>query len=85
MARALLADFSGNSHYDMPTITKLIKEYIPQVHIDDEPPTYEDFKRACQGKRRKAVGPDEVPYRLLGLLLDEHLHTLSAMCIRSDV
>ena len=32
----------------MPSITKLIKEYIPQVHMDDEPATYAEFKRACQ-------------------------------------
>ena len=58
LAWALLADFSGKLPYDMPTITKLIEEYIPQFHMDDEPPTYDEFKRACQGKRRKAVGPD---------------------------
>ena len=78
LARALLADFSGNPPDDMPTITKLIKEYIPQVHMDDEPPTFAEFKRICQGKRRKAVGPDGVPHRLLGMLPDEHLHTLQA-------
>ena len=60
----------------MPTITKLIKEFLPQVHIDDEHPTYEEFKRACQGKRRKTAGPDGVRHRLLGMLPDEHLHTV---------
>ena len=60
----------------MPTITNLIREYIPQVHMDDELATSDEFKRAWQGKRRKAVGPDVVPHRLLGLLSDEHLHMI---------
>ena len=60
----------------MPTITELVKEYIPQVHIEDKPPTFDEFKRACQGKPRKAAGLHGVPHRLLGMLLDEHLHTL---------
>ena len=44
--------------------------------MDDEHPTYDEFKRAFQSKRRKAVGPDGVPHGLLGLLPDEHLHRL---------
>ena len=74
----LLADFSGNPPYGMPTITKLIKEYIPQVHMEDEPPSFDEFKRTCQGKQRSWVGPDGVPHRLLGMLPDEHLRTLHA-------
>ena len=30
----------------------------------------------CMGKHKKAVGPDGVPHRLLGILLDDVLHTL---------
>ena len=35
LARAIFADFLGNPPYGMPAITKLIKEHIPQVHMDD--------------------------------------------------
>ena len=39
-------------------------------------PSFKEFKRACMGKRKKAVGPDGVPHRLLGMLPDNTLHLL---------
>ena len=41
-----------------------------------QPPSFDEFKRACMGKRKKAVGPDGVPHRLLGRLPDDAPHTL---------
>ena len=42
----------------------------------DDPPSFDAFKRACMGKRKKAVGPDGVRHRLLGMLPADTLHTL---------
>ena len=39
-------------------------------------PSFEEFKRVCMGKRKKAIGPNGVPHRLLGMLPDDALHTL---------
>ena len=72
-----LTDFSGNPPYDLSTILKLpIMEYIRKVHLDDDPPSFCEFKKACQGKPKKAVGLDGVPLRLLGMLCDGHLNIL---------
>ena len=60
----------------MPTIQALIPELIPRVQMVDDPPSFEELKRACMGKRKKAVGPDGVPHRLLGMLLDDTLRIL---------
>ena len=76
LARALLANFGGNPPYDMPAIEALIPQLIPQGHMTVDPANYHEFKRACMGKRKKAVGSDEVPHRLLGMLPDDTLHTL---------
>ena len=42
--------FSGNPPYDLPIIHKLVIQYIPQVHMDDNQATYEEFDKACRGK-----------------------------------
>ena len=76
LARALLANFSNNPPYDMAAIEALIPQLIPQGHMTDDPPSFDEFKRACMGKRKKPVGPDGVPHRLLGTLPDDTLHTL---------
>ena len=76
LARALLANFSGNPPYDMAAIEALIPQLIPQGHMTDDPPSFDEFKRACIGKRKKAVGPDGVPHRLLGMQPHDTLHTL---------
>ena len=78
--RALLANFSCNPPCDMPSIKALIPELIPQGHMVDDPPSLEEFKRACMGKRKKATGPDGVPHRLLGMLPDDMLRTLYEGC-----
>ena len=54
----------------------LIPQLISQGHMTDVPPSFAEFKRACVGKRKKAVGRDAVPHRLLGMLPDDTLHTL---------
>ena len=76
LARALLANFTGNPPYDMPAIEALIPQLIPRGHMTDDPPSFDEFKRACMGKCKKAVGPDGVPHRLLGMLPDDTRHTL---------
>ena len=76
MACALLANFSGNPPYDMPAIEALIPQLIPLGHMIDDPPSFDEFKRSCMGKRKKDVGPNGVPHRLLGMLPHDTLHTL---------
>ena len=76
LACALLANFSGNPPYDMPAIEALIPQLIPQGHMIDDPASFDEFKRACMGRRKKAVGPYGLPHRLLGTVPDNTLHTL---------
>ena len=76
MACALLANFNDNPPYGMPTIQALVPELIPHVLMTDDPPSFEELKRACAGKRKMVGGLDGVLHRLLGMLLDNTLHTL---------
>ena len=70
-----MANFSGNPPYDMPAIKALIPKLIRQGHMVDDPPSFKEFKHACMGKRKKSVGRDGVPHRLLGMLPDDTLCT----------
>ena len=47
-----------------------------QGHMTHDQPSFDEFKRACMGTRKKAVDPEGVPHRLLGMLLDDTLHML---------
>ena len=44
--------------------------------MTDDPPSFNEFKTPCMGKRKKAVGADGVPHCFLGMLPDDTLHTL---------
>ena len=70
------SQLNGNPPYDMPAIEALILQLIPQGHMLDDPPSFNEFKRACMFKRKKAVGPDGVPHRWLRMVLDDTLQTL---------
>ena len=60
----------------MLAIEALILKLIPQGHMIDDPPSFDEFKRACMGKPKKAMGSDRFVHRLLGMLPDDALHTL---------
>ena len=76
LARALLANFTGNPPYDMSAIEALIPKLIPHRHMTDDLPTFDKCKRACMRKRKNAVIPNGVPHRFLRMLPDNTLHML---------
>ena len=60
----------------MSAIEAPLPQLIPQGQMTDDPTSFDECKRACMGKHKKAVGPDGVSHRLFSMLPDDTLHTL---------
>ena len=72
----VMQDFSGSPPWDERAFNDVCTQDYAPATWQQAPPTFGEFKKACQGKKKKAVGPDGVPHKILGMCDDQTLTTI---------